>query len=306
MIVVCGEALIDLTPTTRGGEVLWRAQHGGGPHNAAVALARLGVPVAFLGRLSTDAFGRRLRAGLAAAGVDLRWAATGPEPTPLAVVDVDLDGSPAFGFYTEGTAARLLRPADLPRDLGGVEALHFGTLSLVEEPQASTLTALMARESGRRLLFCDPNVRPALVGAREPYLARVQQWLGWVDVAKLSDADVAWLLPGADPYAACARWSAELDTLVVLTRGARGADAFWAGRHLHRPATPVDVVDTVGAGDAFGAAFLAELSRHRPLRPGIAAGLDTDVVQAALDYAGRAAAINCSRAGADPPTADEL
>lgn len=323
MIVVCGEALIDLTAVTIDGERLWRALPGGGPHNAAIALARLGVPVRFIGRFSTDGFGRQLAAGLAADGVDLRWAVQGPEPTTLAVVALDEAGSPTFSFYGEGTADRLLAPQDLPAELDGepadaepgddgepgvVEALHFGTLSLVAEPQASTLEGLMARQSGRRLLFCDPNVRPGLIGALEPYLAKLHRWLDLVDVVKFSDADLAWLAPGEDPAAVSAGWADRYGLLVVLTRGADGADGFWpGGGHVHSPATPVAVVDTVGAGDTFGAAFLAELRRHRPLVAGIATELgDGAAVAAALHYAGRAAAITCSRAGADPPRADEL
>lgn len=319
VIVVCGEALIDLTAVTIDGERLWRALPGGGPHNAAIALARLGVPVRFIGRLSTDGFGRQLAAGLAADGVDLRWAVHGPQPTTLAVVALDDAGSPAFSFYGEGTADRLLAPQDLPATLddeprapGGlgarVEALHFGTLSLVAEPQASTLEGLMARESGRRLLFCDPNVRPNLIGELGPYLARLHRWLELVDVVKFSDADLAWLAPGQDPAEVSAAWAERYRLLVVLTRGAEGADGFWpGGGHAHSPATPVTVVDTVGAGDTFGAAFLAELRRHLPLTAGIATALgDGAAVAAALRYGGRAAAITCSRAGADPPCADEL
>ncbi|MGD9750852.1 MAG: carbohydrate kinase [Acidimicrobiia bacterium] len=313
MIVVCGEALIDLTAVEVAGEQLWRALPGGGPHNAAIALARLGVPVRFIGRLSTDRFGQQLAGGLAADGVDLTWAVTGPEPTTLAVVALDEGGSPTFSFYGEGTADRLLGPGDLPADLGDAEAVHFGTLSLVNEPQASTLEALMRRESGRRLLFCDPNVRPLLIGALEPYLAKLQRWLELVDVVKFSDADLAWLAPGEDPAVVSARWADRHGVVVVLTRGAHGADAFWPGGHVFRPATPVDVVDTVGAGDTFGAAFLAELRRRRPLVAGLAAALGDGAggaaaadIAAALDHAGRAAAITCSRAGADPPRADEL
>jgi fructokinase len=148
VILVCGEALIDLAAVDVGGERLYRAHLGGGPRNTAVALARLEVPVAFCGRLSTDAFGQRLRDDLVANGVDDRFVVTGPEPTTLALAEVGPGGVPRFSFRGEGTADRLLAPGDLPATLDGVEALHFGTLSLVLEPGASAIEGLMAARRG--------------------------------------------------------------------------------------------------------------------------------------------------------------
>ncbi len=306
MIVVGGEALIDLTEVELGGEQLWRAHPGGGPHNAAVALARLGVPVAFLGRLSSDEFGRRLREGLRADGVDLRFVVTGDEPTTVALVSTDEDGSPRFAFHGEGTADTLLGPADLPATLDGIEALHLGTLGLVREPQASTLVGLMRRQSGRIAQFCDPNIRPALVGDRSGYLRRVRQWADLVDIVKFSDDDLAWLRPDTDPLEEAARWAEDHQALVILTRGVAGAEAFWAGDHAHVDAVAIDVVDTVGAGDSFGAGFLAELRSRVPLRPGLATQVSHEAVEASLAFAARVAARTCARAGADPPRADEL
>jgi fructokinase len=307
VIVVCGEALIDLTAVTVDGERLYRALPGGGPHNTAVALARLGVPVAFCGRLSSDAFGRQLRRSLIGNGVDDRFVVSGPEPTTLALVDLDDDGVPEFSFHGNGTADRLLAPADLPASLGDADAVHFGTLSLVLEPGATALEALMAREAGRRLVVVDPNVRPAVLGDRDAYRARVERWLRWSDVVKVSDADLAWLHPGEDPLAVCRRWAAGAGpVLVVLTRGPAGASACWAGGDVTVPAPTIEVVDTVGAGDAFGAGLLAELRRLDALRRDRVAGLGAADMTGALAFAVEVAAVSCTRPGADPPRLAEL
>jgi fructokinase len=307
VILVCGEALIDLAAVDVGGERLYRGHPGGGPRNTAVALARLGVPVAFCGRLSTDAFGRRLRDDLRANGVDDRFVVTGPEPTTLALAEVGPGGVPRFSFWGDGTADRLLAPGDLPATLDGVEALHVGTLSLVLEPGAATIEGLMARAAGRCPVMVDPNVRPAVLGDRAEYLARLQRWLGWSDIVKVSDADLAWLVPDEAPEATCRAWSAGGGpALVVLTRGDRGATAFWPGHELTVPAPAVDVVDTIGAGDAFGAGLLAALRRHGALRPDRLAALDAGLVEAAVAFAVEVAAASCTRAGADPPRLAEL
>ncbi|MBT2467958.1 carbohydrate kinase [Streptomyces sp. ISL-66] len=293
MIVVGGEALIDLVPVAEPpGALLPRP--GGGPYNTALALGRLGARAAFCSRVSRDGFGASLLAGLRAAGVDLSLVQRGPEPTTLAVPSLAPDGSAAYGFYVEGTADRLFRlPQALPRD---VRVLALGTCSLVLEPGASAYEALLRRESGRGLLtFLDPNIRPALIAEPDAYRKRLRSWLPYVSVLKLSEEDAAWLGGRAGD------WLAAGPSAVVLTRGAGGLTVWTReGAEHSAPACRVGVVDTIGAGDTVNAALL-----HR-LWDGAGAGAGPVDWPEALSYAARAAALTCARAGAEPPYASEL
>ena len=172
MIAVAGEALIDLIADGNG----LHPYPGGGPFNTAVALGRLGVPVAFLGRLSDDAFGRMLDERLAESGVDRRYVLHGEAPTPLAVIHATSDGEHAFRFYLAGTTYADVTLADLPPLDSEVAALHVGTLSLATDPPAAAFEQLMERESTRRLVVVDPNIRPAACGDRDAYVARFESW----------------------------------------------------------------------------------------------------------------------------------
>ncbi|MEV7544285.1 carbohydrate kinase [Streptomyces sp. NPDC089915] len=290
MIVVGGEALIDLVPLAEPpGALLPRP--GGGPYNTALALGRLGAGAAFCSRVSRDGFGEVLLAGLRAAGVDLSLVQRGPEPTTLAVPSLAPDGSAAYGFYVEGTADRLFTlPPALPP---GARALALGTCSLVLEPGAGAYEALLRRESGRGLLtLLDPNIRPALIadpaGYRERFLAR----LPYVSVLKLSEEDADWL------GGRVGDWLAAGPSAVVLTRGAAGLTVWTAdGAEYGAAARPVEVVDTIGAGDTVNAALLHRLAGADP------AAVDWPDV---LAYAAHAAALTCTRAGCEPPYTAEL
>ncbi|AZM88632.1 MULTISPECIES: carbohydrate kinase family protein [Streptomyces] len=291
MIVVGGEALIDLVPVERpAGALLPRP--GGGPYNTALALGRLGAEVAFCSRVSADGFGESLLAGLRTAGVDLSLVQRGPEPTTLAVPSLGPDGSAVYGFYVEGTADRLFAlPPALP---AGVRALALGTCSLVLEPGASAYEALLRRESRRGLLtLLDPNVRPALISDPEAYRERFLGWLPYVSVLKLSEEDAAWL------GGRVGDWLAAGPSAVVLTRGAAGLTVWTSDGAEHSAAAlPVAVADTIGAGDTVNAALLHRLAGA----PDAGAADWPDV----LAYAARAAALTCTRAGAEPPYAAEL
>lgn len=290
MIVVGGEALIDLVPAAAPpGALLPRP--GGGPYNTALALGRLGARVAFCSRVSADGFGESLLAGLRAAGVDLSLVQRGPEPTTLAVPSLAPDGSAAYRFYVEGTADRLFTlPPALP---AGVRALGLGTCSLVLEPGASAYEALLRRESQRGLLtLLDPNIRPALIADPAAYRSRFEGWLPYVSVLKLSEDDAAWL------GGRVRDWLAAGPSAVVLTRGSEGLTVWTREGAEHSvPSRRVTVADTIGAGDTVGAALLHRLAGHR------AGHVDWPGV---LEYAAHAAALTCTRAGAEPPYAAEL
>lgn len=312
MILVCGEALFDLEalPGRRdrpAEPTRFEAHPGGGPANTAVAVARLGTEVALCGRLSGDAFGRILRSNLARNGVDLRYAVAAEEPSSLAVVTVDEQGLADYAFHVTGTADWMWTPEELPRELpGSVVALHAGSLALALPPGRDVLAGLLRREMDHRTISIDPNVRPRLVGGREQYRRRVQDWVGIADLVRASDEDLGWIYPGASPVEMARRWAAEGPAMVVLTLDRDGSVAFVAGEEVRAPAVPVRVVDTVGAGDSYTAGLLDWLARSGRLGPGALAAVRPAEACEALGFAARVAAITCTRAGADPPWRAEL
>ena len=301
MIVVCGEALIDMI---YNGDGTQRAAPGGGPFNTARALSRLGVPTAFLGHLSRDKFGRELADLLVADGASLEMATIGAEPTTIALADVGSEGFAEYQFLIQGTSAPNLTlemlPVQLPPE---VSALHVGTLGLVLEPMASTLVELVRRERDGRLIMLDPNIRVGMVDEAE-YRDRMLTLVSESTIVKASNTDLAWLYPDGDYKAAVDRILASGVKLAVVTLGADGAFAGHRDLRVHVPAPPVDVVDTIGAGDAFGAALLAWLYDHTAIRPDLS--LEPEELNAALAYACLAASLTCARAGADPPTKAEM
>lgn len=299
MIVVAGESLVDMTPCDCGGTAGYVPHPGGSPYNVAVGLGRLGVPVSFLGRVSTDRFGRMLQARLADSRVSLDLVATGNEPTTLAIVHVGT-GEPEYSFYAEATADRLL----LPEHVGALPdgaALHLGSISLLLEPGASTLDGLMRRESRRRLLTLDPNIRPGLIDDADTFRRRVQTWVELTDVVKVSEADLAWLYQGVPPEDVAARWLDAGAALVVVTSGTDGALAVTPTASAYAEAPEVVVADTVGAGDAFMSGLLAHLHANAWLTREAVAGLEQEQLLDLLAVANEIAGDTCTRPGADPP-----
>ncbi|MFH8341157.1 carbohydrate kinase [Streptomyces sp. AM6-12] len=300
MIVVAGEALIDLVPQGPGALAALKPAPGGGPYNTALALGRLGSPTAFCSRMSYDAFGEALLDGLRRAGVEVSGVQRGPEPTTLAVATIDDGGSASYSFHVEGTADRLFTaPAALP---AGTRAVSFGTLSLVLEPGASAYEELMRGAAGQGLFTAlDPNIRAGLIPDADAYRARFAGWLPSVTLLKVSAEDAAWL--GGSPR----EWLTEGPSAVVVTRGGEGLTVYTRdGGECSVPGEKVDVVDTIGAGDTVNAALLHGLSALDALSREALAALGTEGWARLLRFAARAAAITCSRAGAEPPYADEL
>jgi len=301
VIVVCGEALIDMISD---GDGLRKAAPGGGPFNTARALARLGVPTAFLGRISDDVFGRELAGLLVADGANLQFASIGHESTTIAMADVDSEGFAEYQFAVQGTSAPNLTAEMIPDDFGlEVEALYVGTLGLVLEPMASTLAQLISRERGQRLVMLDPNIRIGLIPEAE-YRDRLLVAISQSTIVKGSEADLAWLYQGLDYVQAAERILGDGPRLIVVTLGSRGAYGAHRDARISVSAPRVKVVDTIGAGDAFGAGLLAWLHDHGLLNAGLS--LESDELRASLEFACLVASMTCARAGADPPTRADL
>jgi fructokinase len=320
MIVVGGEALVDLVPM--GDEPLsaLRPRLGGGPCNVAVAAGRLDAVTAFLSRVSTDAFGAAIVERLASSGVDTTLVQRGPEPSTLAVTSLGQDGSAQYTFYAEGTADRLFTdPGPLPPE---VTMLSLGTLSLVLEPGASAYESVLRREAARGVLTAlDPNIRPVLIAEPDAYRARFSSWLPDVALLKLSVEDARWLTgdladgesatanaTGVSNAVAAARsWQRRGVSAVVLTLGSDGLAVLTpAGEVVTVPAVPTSVADTIGAGDTVLGALLAWCYRAGIDSVAKLHAMDTEGWRAALHFAAAAASITVSREGAEPPFAAEL
>jgi len=301
VILVGGEALYDLVVDVSE-EV--RAHPGGGPFNTARTIGRLEQPVAYLGRLSTDRFGATLQRILVEDAVRLDAVVRTDEPTTLAVAEIDAGGSARYRFYERATSVPGLTPqaalAAVPATVG---MLHVGSLGLIFEPIATALEAVVDQLAGRALVAVDPNVRPFAITDAAAYRERLGRILRHSDVLKVSDDDLAWFDPEREPVAA-ARALLELGPRVVLlTRGGEGAIAMTTDGEVAVPAPPVTVVDTIGAGDAFGGGFLAWWRSHGLGRDDLA---NADRVVEATRFAALVAARTCARPGASPPFLDEL
>jgi fructokinase len=301
MIVVAGEALIDLIVRPDGGLV---PVAGGGPYNTARAIGRLGLEVAWLGGLSRDHFGQVLQGGLAADGVSLALAQRTDLPTTLAVAELDEGGSATYRFYVEGTSAPAVAAEALAAGLPiSTRAVHVGTLGLVLEPMATTLEGLVAELPGDTLVMVDPNCRPSIIRDPDGFRARIGRVLARADVVKVSIEDLAFLVPHRTADESARRAVALGPRVVLITDGARPVQA-WIDGAVHEVESPaVTVVDTVGAGDTFGGAFLACLLASGGRREAIA---DPAAVLRAVRFAVRASAMACERPGADPPTLADL
>ena len=267
----------------------------------------MGKRTAFIGKISGDAFGDLLRAHLTENAVDLRWLARGSEPSALAFVIPSADGGHDFAFYGVDTAEQRLMLADVPDSFPDeLTALHFGSYSLMLGDSARAYEALMRREHGNRVISLDPNVRPSLFPDREKYRARIEGLLPFATIVKASEDDLAWLYPGERPADVAARWLNAGPALVAITLGAKGAFAMSATDVTQSAAPKVNVADTVGAGDAFMSALLAHLHDRALLLRDALTTLSADTLIDALEYANRAAAIACTRRGANPPNGLEL
>jgi len=273
---VLGELVIDLIPAAGpGGRPLYAANPGGAPGNVAAGLARLALRSLMLSKVGPGAFGDLLVRTLAEAGVETAGVVRAvTEPTALAMVTLDAQGEREFMLYREGCADANLGADELPFDLlAGCRLLHVGSLSLATPVSAGAQRAAVAavREKGG-LVSADVNLRPAIWRDRDAMCATGIEAARNADILKVGAEELV-LLTGTDDIAGGAQaiWHPSL-RLLAVTRGAEGAQLFTRDRSVAIPGYPVAVVDTVGCGDAFMAALLAELLRLGAL-PDSAQGL---------------------------------
>jgi fructokinase len=308
MILVSGEALVDLfigTATATGFPA--EAVAGGSPFNVAIGLGRLGRPAAFLSTLSEDVFGTFLAEKLAESGVSSSYIQRLPNVTTLSIVATSPTGQPQYSFYAPDSADRALTPEALPAELpADVNAIAAGSYALGVEPIANAIETLLRREAGSRVISLDPNVRPRVVGDLDAYRERFERLIAYADIVKASDEDIELLYETHDLAAAARTWLRRGPKLIIITRGEKGPLAAFGDTILERPAPKIAVVDTVGAGDTFHAGLLAWLDANGLLTPQGVAGLSEAQVTTALDFAAAAAAIVCTRRGANPPSWDEV
>jgi fructokinase len=306
MILCCGEALIDFLPRKGAdGEAVFQPFNGGSVYNTAIALGRLDVPVGLFAGLSQDFFGDSLREGLGESHVSLKFCRTKPNHTTLAFVKL-VDGHARYSFIDDASAARMLTKADLPKLPKAVTALHFGSISLIPEPCGGTYEALLKREHKSRVISIDPNIRASLIKDRKGHLARLNRLMAMADIVKISDEDVKWMTGKTDIKAFAKKQLKAGAKLVAVTKGGEGVELFHGKRHIVLTAPKVKVADTVGAGDTFTAGLLTHLHRNGLLTKKSIAALSDDAIAAAATFAMAAAAITCSRAGANPPWAREM
>src|SRR4051794_38089192 len=301
MFVVIGEALVDLVGQ-RGSRTLV-AHPGGSPANVALGLGRLGNPVTLVTHLGRDAFGEMISAHLEASGVRVEGVDAGSS-TSLAVATLAA-GIATYDFRIEWDIGNL---EPLPIE---TRCLHTGSLATVLEPGRTDVQNLLELEHqrGRVTISYDPNVRPALLGSPEAARPGIEHLVALSDVVKVSDEDLHWLYPDREDEDVARDWLGTGPALVVVTRGGNGVFAVTGDLEVRRPATPIDLVDTVGAGDSFTSGLLDGMRRADliggPRRQALAA-IDESSLVSVLDAASLIAAITCSRPGADPPTRDEL
>jgi fructokinase len=311
MYLVCGEALFDFFSendvNAQASKVNYKAIAGGSPFNVAVGLRRLGIDVALFAGLSSDYLGRRLQQVLQEEGVRPDYLQDFDAPTTLAMVAVGADGSPHYSFRGEGCADRQLLPGHLPELGAEVRGLHIGSFSLVVQPIADTLLALVRRESGKRLISLDPNVRLNPEPNIELWRERINTLVEHADLIKVSDEDLNLLYPERDPQSVIHGWLEHRCQLVFLTRGGQGATVF-SRRHgsWSAPACAVVMADTVGAGDTFQAALIAWLTEQQLDSVEGLQRLSREQIDAMLTFAVNAAALTCGKTGPDLPYRHQL
>jgi len=295
MILCAGEALIDMLPRDTDEGQTFLPAVGGALFNSAIALGRLGQDTALLAGVSTDSFGQRLANALTDNNVRTDLLIRSARQTTIAYVSF-ASGTPEYDFYDAASAGRMIGEDDLP-DVRPAAAL-FGGISLVSEPCGATYEALLNRISPHSVIMLDPNIRPDFITDEGSYRARLRRMIAKADILKMSDEDAEWL--GVQ--------DAFTGPVYIETMGAKGVRLTARGKTTEFEVPAVNVVDTVAAGDTFNAGILASLSQSGQLDKSTLKTLPASEgpLSDAVNYAIRAAGINVTRAGANPPWKEEM
>ena len=307
MLLSCGDALVDFLPVTSvDGRDAAVPVAGGSCLNIAVGMARLGAPAGFVGGISTDLFGRIIADHALGSRVDLRYATRGEHQTTLAFVR-HVGGEPQYAFYDEATASRnwTYRQGSIPFD--EIDAIHIGSTTLANDKGAAQALAMIEDAGGSTTISFDPNCRPNLVRHKERYVDQMSVFAAAADIVRMSDVDFEFLYGGCDYGEKAKSLMAAGTSLVVVTRGINGAQAWHRATgpvQVEAPAT--DVVDTIGAGDSFQAALLFALRTIGRIKRGALAEMNAGELDRALSFASACAAVTCSRAGANPPRQSDV
>jgi fructokinase len=316
-LVTCmGESLIDFVPliATNSGDgqsgvagTDFRMHSGGSILNVAVGLARLGHHVAFAGKIAEDFFGHHLLLTLKTEGVDTRFVSTAKAQTALAFVAME-EGEPVYSFYGDGTADTLLTADDIPESLYQESSiLHVGSISLLRGTTPTTVLETFKRLKGNTLLSLDPNIRAGMIHDEPAYRALLQRLIALTDILKLSNVDLAWLLPGVSMEESLLHLCGLGPALVIITQGEKGVLArSGSSETIQSAAFPITVIDTVGAGDTFCAGIIARLADDAILSRERVLALTAQELRAVINFASAAAALNCTREGANPPRRSEV
>ena len=306
MIICCGEALIDMLPrkSREHGSVLLPVA-GGSVFNTAIALGRLGEETRFFSSISTDRFGHLLKDQLTASGVDYTLCHQSERPTTLAFMELK-NGQANYNFYDEGTAGQMLGEQDLPVIDRDIDAMVFGGISLISEPCGSAFETLMKRNAAKCVIYLDPNIRPDMIKNSSQHRKRIQRMITLSDIVKVSDEDLQWIEPDLVETDIVGKWLGSGVSLIIITHGGNGSAAFSTTGTIRTGAQPVDIIDTIGAGDSFNAGILSALREAGLLNKSSLAAADIGDIRPALKQATMIASITVSRAGADAPWKSEL
>jgi fructokinase len=307
MLLSCGDALVDFLPVkSADGRDAAVPVAGGSCLNIAVGMARLGAPAGFVGGISTDLFGRIVADHALNSQVTLRYATRSTHQTTLAFVR-HVGGEPQYAFYDEATASRnwTYRHGCIP--FGEIEAIHVGSTTLANDRGAAETLAMIRDAAGSTTISFDPNCRPNLVSDKARYVDQMDAFADAADIVRMSDVDFAFLYGSSDYGERAKSLLTAKTSLVVITRGIKGAQAWHREAGLLEVEAPIiDVVDTVGAGDSFQAALLFALRAIGRIRRGALAQMNAGELDRALSFASACAAVTCSRAGADPPRHSDI
>ncbi|MFK7902251.1 MAG: carbohydrate kinase [Nitratireductor sp.] len=306
MIMSCGEALIDMLPRkTENGEDSFLPVAGGAVFNTAITLGRLGENASFLTGISTDLFGEQLLSVLKDSNVDTSLCPRVPNNTTLAFVKLTNDNA-EYSFFDDNSATRCLQEDMLPALPTELQALHFGAISLIPEPSGSAYEALMNREAPSKVISLDPNIRTSFISDAPSHRKRIERMIAKSDIVKVSDEDLEWIAPDTSSEDSIQGFLNSGVSVVLLTKGADGVDAFTSRGKIEVASQKVEVADTIGAGDSFNGGFLSGLRQSGNLTKDALKTISESDLTKAIELANAVAAITVSRAGANPPWKEEL